>query len=88
MKWLRIGGIVVAVCVALIVVALGGMLAFGKAKPPAVATEFGDPFRRVDYSDLLKCLAHVSDGGHAQYVRLAELFSQCFNFRPSHNDLH
>ena len=52
MKWLRIGGIVVAVCVALIVVALGGMLAFGKAKPPAVATEFGDPFRRVDYSDL------------------------------------
>src|SRR5262249_58137283 len=52
MKWLRIGGIVVAVCVALVIIMLGGMLAFGKAKPPAVAVEFGDQFRRVDYRDL------------------------------------
>jgi non-heme chloroperoxidase len=52
MRWLRIGGIVVAVCLALVLMALGGMLAFGKAKPPAVAAEFGDQFRRVDYSDL------------------------------------
>src|SRR5262245_10287562 len=52
MKWLRIGGIVVAVCVAVVIMALGGMLAFGKAKPPTVAAEFGDQFRRVDYRDL------------------------------------
>jgi alpha-beta hydrolase superfamily lysophospholipase len=52
MRWLRIGGIVVAVCVALIIVTLGGMLAFGKAKPPALVAGFGNQFRRVDYSDL------------------------------------
>ena len=52
MRWLRIGGIVVAVCLALVIIALGGMLAFGKAQPPAVAAGFGNQFRRVDYSDL------------------------------------
>lgn len=52
MRWLRIGGIVVAVCFALIVVALGGMLLFGTAKAPAVLPGFGNQFRSVDYSDL------------------------------------
>src|SRR5215472_2467510 len=52
MRWLRIGGMVVAVCLALVMIALGGMLAFGKAQPPAVVAEFGDQIRRVDYSDL------------------------------------
>src|SRR5262249_1471885 len=40
------------VFLALVVAALGGMLLFGKAKSPAVATEFGNQFRGVDYSDL------------------------------------
>jgi alpha-beta hydrolase superfamily lysophospholipase len=52
MRVLRIFGIVAAACVALVIMALGGMLLFGKAKDPALITGFGDQFRGVDYSDL------------------------------------
>ena len=38
--------------VVVIVAALGGMLAFGTAKPPPVLTSLGEPFRNVDFSDL------------------------------------
>src|SRR5215831_7863206 len=52
MRWLRIGRIVVVVCLALIVFALGGMLLFGTAGVPPLAPGFGNQFRSVDYSDL------------------------------------
>lgn len=52
MRWLRIGGIVVVVCLALVVTALGGMLVFGTASTPPVVPGFGNQFRSVDYSDL------------------------------------
>lgn len=52
MRWLRIGGIVAAVCLALIVVVLGWVLLFGTAKSPAVTSRFGNQIRNIDYSDL------------------------------------
>jgi alpha-beta hydrolase superfamily lysophospholipase len=41
------GGLVVV-----IVAAVGGMIAFGTVKPPPVLTSLGEPFRKVDFSDL------------------------------------
>ena len=38
--------------VVVIVAALGGMLAFGTVKPPPVLSSLGEPFRKVDFSDL------------------------------------
>jgi len=52
MRVFRILGIVAAVCLALVITVLGGMLLFGKAKDPALIPGFGDQFRGVDYSDL------------------------------------
>ena len=44
--------IVVCVLVAAIVAALAGMIAFGTGDPPAALASLGEPFRRVDFSDL------------------------------------
>src|SRR5262249_47138 len=52
MRVLRILGIVAAVFLVFLVMGLGGMVLFGKGKSPAVATELGNQFRGVDYSDL------------------------------------
>lgn len=44
--------IVVCVLVTAIIAALAGMIAFGTGDPPALLASLGEPFRRVDFSDL------------------------------------
>ena len=52
MRWIRRGGISLAVCVIVLASLMGALLVFGKARALTVSPTFGHQFRTVDYSNL------------------------------------